>query len=99
MLVRGAVDSFPVLGLFAVAAAALNGLAAIRMYFSLFCGRKDEGAHLKLGRTEGLGFAIAAFVLIGFGIAPSGLVRVLAKAGAAVLQSRTVPLPSSAVPF
>ena len=88
MLVRGAVDTFPTVGLFAVAAAALAGLAAIRMYFSLFCGRRDEGAYLELRRGEAWGFAAAAVVLLGFGLAPGGLVRVLAQAGSAVVDVR-----------
>ncbi|MEK7743841.1 MAG: hypothetical protein AAB578_05590, partial [Elusimicrobiota bacterium] len=41
MLVRGAVESFPGLGLSVGAAGALTGLAVMRMYFSLFCGRRD----------------------------------------------------------
>lgn len=90
MLVRGAVESFPALGLFAVAAGALNGLAAVRMYFSLFCGRRESGPHLRLGRAEVLGFSAAALVLLGFGLAPSGLVRVLSRAGEAVIESRAV---------
>jgi len=91
MLVRSAVDSFPGLGLFAVAAVAMSGLAAIRMYFSLFCGRKDSGAHLRMGRAESLGFTAAALVLLGFGLAPGGLTRVLSRASAAVMASRESP--------
>ncbi|HVA65587.1 MAG TPA: proton-conducting transporter membrane subunit [Elusimicrobiota bacterium] len=90
MLARGAVNSFPGLGLFAVAAVAMSGLAAIRMYFSLFCGRKDSGAHLRMGRAESLGFAAAALVLLGFGLAPGGLTRVLSRASAALISSREV---------
>jgi hypothetical protein len=39
------VDAFPVMG-FAVVASALTGLAVLRMYFSLFCGRPDTLSHL-----------------------------------------------------
>lgn len=88
MLVRGAVESFPSLGLSVVAAGALTGIAVLRMYFSLFCGRRDSGAHLKLLRSEGFGFAVAALLLIGFGLAPGGLVRLLDRAGAAALERR-----------
>lgn len=83
MLVRGAVDSFPILGLLTVLAVAMNGLAAMRMYFSLFCGKRDSGAHLALRRSEALGFAAAALMLLGFGLAPRGLVRVLDRSVAA----------------
>ncbi|MDE2490393.1 MAG: hypothetical protein KGM24_06065, partial [Elusimicrobia bacterium] len=88
MLARGAIDSFPVLGLFAVAATALSGLAAIRMYFSLFCGRRDSGVHLRLRPAERLGFAAAAALLIGLGLAPRRLASVLDRAGAGVFEAR-----------
>ncbi|MBI2070727.1 MAG: hypothetical protein HYT79_09005 [Elusimicrobia bacterium] len=93
MLVRGAVDSFPGLGLSVVAAGALTGLVVMRMYFSLFCGRRRTGARLRMLRTEGLGFSIAALLLLGFGMAPAKLVRLLDRAGAAVMQSREAVMP------
>src|SRR5207247_10759461 len=51
LLVNGAVDSFPTMGFAVVIASALTGLAVIRMYFSLFCGRTDALLHstLQLG--------------------------------------------------
>ena len=53
LLVDGAVDAFPVMGFAVVIASALTGLAVLRMYFSLFCGRPDALAHpsLRLGLT------------------------------------------------
>ncbi|MDE2237629.1 MAG: oxidoreductase, partial [Elusimicrobia bacterium] len=91
MLARGAVDSFPALGFFAVAATALAGLAAIRMYFSLFCGKRDSGARLGLLPAERLGFAAAAVLLIGLGLAPRRLAGVLNRASSGVLEiQRTV---------
>lgn len=94
MLVRGAVETFPSLGLSVVAAGALTGIAVLRMFFSLFCGRRDSGAHLKLLRSEGFGFAIAALLLLGFGLAPGGLVRLLDRAGAAALERRATGEPA-----
>lgn len=85
MLVRGAVEVFPLLGLFAVAAAAFNGLAAMRMYFSLFCGKRGAGPHLAMRRWEGIGFAAAAVFLLGFGLMPRTFVRILGRASAAVV--------------
>ena len=54
LLVDGAVDAFPVMGFAVVMASALTGLAVLRMYFSLFCGRSDCMAHsgLRLGLTR-----------------------------------------------
>ncbi|MBI3554535.1 MAG: hypothetical protein HY077_18735 [Elusimicrobia bacterium] len=90
MLVRGAVETFPALGLSVIAAGAFTGLAVMRMYFSLFCGRRDAGAHLSLLRSEGFGFGLAALLLLGLGLAPRGLVRVLDRAGAAAIERRGV---------
>src|SRR5262249_58486677 len=45
LLVNGAVDAFPVMGFAVVIASALTGLAVLRMYFSLFCGRSDVLSH------------------------------------------------------
>jgi NADH-quinone oxidoreductase subunit M len=91
MLVRGAVDTFPTLGLSVVASGALTGLAVMRMYFSLFCGRRDTGAHLNLLRSEGFGFGIAALLLLGLGLAPTRLVHLLDRAGAAAMEGRGDP--------
>src|SRR5438093_2548258 len=45
LLVNGAVDAFPTMGFAVVVASALTGLAVLRMYFSLFCGRPDAPSH------------------------------------------------------
>ncbi len=47
LLVDGAVDVFPVMGFAVVIASALTGLAVLRMYFSLFCGRSDAPGPLQ----------------------------------------------------
>ena len=51
LLVDGAVDAFPVMGFAVVIASALTGLAVLRMYFSLFCGRpmRSRIPSLRLG--------------------------------------------------
>jgi NADH-quinone oxidoreductase subunit M len=78
LLVNGAVDAFPVMGFAVVAASALTGLAVLRMYFSLFCGRPDalvhSGLQLGLTRREAWTFVALVLVLIGFGLAPRPLV-------------------------
>jgi NADH-quinone oxidoreductase subunit M len=76
--VDGAVQAFPVMGFAVVIASALTGLAVLRMYFSLFCGRPDAFAHsgLQLGltRREAWTFVALVIALVGFGIAPRPLV-------------------------
>ena len=78
LLVNGAVDAFPVMGFAVVIASALTGLAVVRMYFSLFCGRSDPLAHagprFGLTRREGWTFVALVITLVGFGIAPRALV-------------------------
>ena len=78
LLVSGAVDTFPVLGFAVVIASALTGLAVLRMYFSLFCGRPETDADptvgLGLARREALTFMALVAVLIGFGLFPRPLV-------------------------
>jgi NADH-quinone oxidoreductase subunit M len=77
LLVDGAVDMFPVMGFAVVMASALTGLAVLRMYFSLFCGRPEALAHpsLRLGLRprEAWTFVALVTVLIGLGIAPRPL--------------------------
>jgi NADH-quinone oxidoreductase subunit M len=78
LLANGAVDAFPVMGFAIVITSALTGLAIIRMYFSLFCGRSETRAHsaLQLGltRREAWTFGALVVALIGFGLAPRRLV-------------------------
>ena len=78
LLVDGAVDEFPVLGFAVVIASALTGLAVLRMYFSLFCGRRDgpadSGVQLGLTRREAWTFASLVIALIGLGIVPRPVV-------------------------
>jgi NADH-quinone oxidoreductase subunit M len=94
LLVDGAVDVFPVMGFAVVLASALTGLAVLRMYFSLFCGRLGALSHadLRLGlkRREALTFVALVIALIGFGVAPRPLVDSRFDASEAILQLRQV---------
>ena len=78
LLVDGAVDVFPVMGFAIVIASALTGLAVLRMYFSLFCGRPDalagSGGSFGLRPREAWTFVALVIALIGFGLAPRPLV-------------------------
>jgi NADH-quinone oxidoreductase subunit M len=78
LLVDGAVDVFPVMGFAVVIASALTGLAVLRMYFSLFCGRSEVLAHpsLRLGLRPREAWTFVALVtaLICLGLAPRPLV-------------------------
>ena len=92
LLVNGAVEAFPVMGFAIVIASALTGLAVMRMYFSLFCGRADAYAlrDLRLGLTprEAWTFVALVAVLIGFGLAPRPLVDSRFAASDEILTAR-----------
>jgi NADH-quinone oxidoreductase subunit M len=92
LLVDGAVDVFPVMGFAVVIAAALTGLAVLRMYFSLFCGRSDALAHpsLRLGLRprEAWTFVALVMVLIGLGVAPRPLADSRFDASDEILRTR-----------
>jgi NADH-quinone oxidoreductase subunit M len=78
LLVNGAVDAFPVMGFAVVIASALTGLAVLRMYFSLFCGRSDtlsrSDVRFGLIKREAYTFVAIVIALVVFGIAPRPLV-------------------------
>ena len=92
LLVAGAVDAFPVMGFAVVVASALTGLAVLRMYFSLFCGRTEPLAHadLRLGLRprEAWTFVGLVITLVGLGVAPRPLVDSRLAASDHILQQR-----------
>jgi NADH-quinone oxidoreductase subunit M len=94
LLVDGAVDVFPVMGFAVVIASALTGLAVLRMYFSLFCGRSDalaqSGLRFGLTRREAWTFVALVVVLLGFGVAPRSLVDSRFAASDEILRQRQV---------
>jgi len=92
LLIKGAIDLFPVMGFAVVIASALTGLAVVRMYFSLFCGRADPLTHsglpLGLKRREAWTFGVLVMTLIAFGVAPRPLVNSRFAASEDILRSR-----------
>ena len=93
LLVDGAVDEFPVMGFAIVVASALTGLAILRMYFSLFCGRPSPpeapGLRLGLTRREAWTFVALVIALVGLGMAPRPLVDSRFAASAEILRLRS----------
>jgi NADH-quinone oxidoreductase subunit M len=92
LLLDGAVEEFPVMGFAIVIASALTGLAVLRMYFSLFCGRSDALAHpiLRLGPRprEAWTFVALVMTMIGLGLAPRPLVDSRLDASDEILRQR-----------
>src|SRR5215472_6473822 len=99
LLVNGAVDVFPVMGFAVVLASALTGLAVLRMYFSLFCGRPDPKARTVLGlgltRREAWTFVGLVVALVAFGLAPRPLVDSTTSASEALLRQRSLNMAGS----
>jgi len=92
LLVNGAVDAFPVMGFAIVIASALTGLAVVRMYFSLFCGRPDahssSDGRFGLAKREAWTFVALVMALVVFGVAPRPLVDSRFAASHEILRSR-----------
>ena len=92
LLVDGAVDVFPVMGFAVVIASALMGLAVLRMYFSLFCGRSDVLSHpavpFGLKPREAWTFVALVVALIALGVAPRPVVDSRIDASDQILRLR-----------
>jgi NADH-quinone oxidoreductase subunit M len=92
LLVNGAVDAFPIMGFAVVIASALTGLAVLRMYFSLFCGRPSElshsGGRFGLTKLEACTFSAIVIALVAFGVIPRPLVDSRLAASENILRVR-----------
>jgi NADH-quinone oxidoreductase subunit M len=91
LLVGGAVDVFPVMGFAVVLTSAFTGLAILRMYFSLFCGRPHaahSGVRLGLTPREAWTFVALVLTLVGFGIVPRPLADSRFRASDQILRMR-----------
>jgi NADH-quinone oxidoreductase subunit M len=95
-LADGAVEVFPVMGFAIVITSALTGLAVLRMYFSLFCGRSDpladSGQRYGLTSREAWTFVALVVALVGFGIAPRPIVDSRFVASSDILRRRQAHL-------
>jgi hypothetical protein len=89
------------MGFAVVVASALTGLAVVRMYFSLFCGRPDPlgGAGLRFGltRREAWTFVALVIALLGFGVAPRSLVDSQFDASSEILRNRQLHVEGNAM--
>lgn len=89
LLLSGVVDTFPWLGFTVVATSALTGVVVLRMYFSLFCGRRATGTPMPLLRREALVFGALAAALLIAGVVPGPLVA--SRLAASRLRSNQPP--------
>ena len=88
LLVDGTVAQYPRTGFLVVVATALGGIALIRIYFALFCGRLDPGARLGLRAREVVLFAFFSGLLLASGLAPRLIVDSRETAATEILDRR-----------
>jgi len=91
LLVDGAVEAYPYVGIAVVAAAALSGIAVVRVFFLLFTGtRYTSTVSLLIGTRERIAVrTIAGLILIG-GLLPQYLVASRYLAAEEILRQRTM---------
>ena len=71
LLVEGAVDVYPLVGLAVVVAAALNSIAILRAYFRIFTGRKFETSVMLRSRpSERFAVTVLTILVLGGGLWP-----------------------------
>jgi NADH-quinone oxidoreductase subunit M len=89
LLVDGAVQASPYVGLAVVLAAALNGIAVVRAYFLLFTGtRPASTVSLAIGPRERLAVLTLTVLVLGGGLFPQIGVSSRHRAAAEILRQR-----------
>lgn len=89
LLVEGAVEAYPFIGIAVVIAAALNGIAVVKAYFLLFTGKRHSSS-ISLqsrGRERFAVLTLAALILVG-GLVPQPGVLSRSHAAAQLLRER-----------
>lgn len=97
LLVDGAVQTYPHIGIAVVVAAAFNGIAIVQAYFKLFTGtRHISTVPLHVGFRERLAVLTLAALMIGGGIFPQFIVASRFNAAETILQQREQLKPPEA---
>ena len=95
LLVDGAVQTFPYVGIAVVIAASLNGIAVLQAYFKLFTGtRHVTSVPLQIGNRERVAVLTLAALIIGGGLLPQPIVAGRYRAAAAILGERPLGAPA-----
>jgi NADH-quinone oxidoreductase subunit M len=91
LLVDGAVEASPYVGIAVITAAALNGIAVLRAYFLLFTGaRHVSTVSLGIGRRERTALLTFAALILGGGLFPQPGVATRQRAAGAILEEREI---------
>jgi NADH-quinone oxidoreductase subunit M len=89
LLVDGAVQTFPYVGIAVVIAAAINGIAILQAYFKLFTGtRHVSSVPLQIGMRERVAVLTLAGLILGGGLIPQPIVASRFRAATAILEQR-----------
>jgi NADH-quinone oxidoreductase subunit M len=89
LLVEGATDADPLLGLAVALAAALNGIAVLRAYFYLFTGaRHTSTVSLEIGLRERIAVLTLAAIILGGGLFPQPGITSRYEAARSILRER-----------
>ncbi|MCC9603262.1 oxidoreductase [Stieleria sp. JC731] len=96
LLIEGAVDVYPLVGMAVVVAAALNGIAILQAYFRVFTGtRHYETFSLRSRLSEKIAVMILTVLIIGGGLYPQAGVASRYHAASELLRHRTDSLESN----
>ena len=91
LLVDGAVQNYPLVGMAVVIAAALNGIAVMKAYFVLFTGTRHVSAvPLAISLRERLAVLSLASLILGGGLFPQAGVASRHHAAEMLLQQRSI---------
>lgn len=89
LLVEGAVDVYPIVGLAVVVAAALNSIAILRAYFRIFTGRRFQtSVQLRSRGPERFAVMVMLLLVLGGGIWPQPGVASRHHAASELMQHR-----------
>lgn len=89
LLVAGAVEANPLIGIAVVAAATLNGIAVLRAYFLLFTGaRHVSSVSLKIGLRERIAVLTMSALILGGGLFPQPGISTRTRAAEMLLNQR-----------
>lgn len=89
LLIEGAVDVYPIVGLAVVFAAALNGVAVVKAYFHVFTGtRHTATVSMSCRPAERITILVIIVLIVGGGLAPQPGVQSRYHAATALLEHR-----------
>ncbi len=89
LLIEGAVDVYPLVGLAVVVASALNSIAILRAYFRIFTGRQFQTAVMLRSRaSERIAVVVLSILVLGGGLWPQPGVASRHHAAEALMRQR-----------